>query len=690
MLRGDSGEFQWAMASLNIPHATGYPLFTLLGYAWLHVPIAAPAAWRLNLLAAFFGAAAVAMVFLLSHMITRRVDAALASAAFLALAPVFWFNASILEVYTLNAFLLALILYLLVRWSHNTTSSWPLYLAFLTLGFALAHHRLIVLALPCILIFLVLCERRFMLSWRRLILCAILLLPGIALYTFVPLRLLASGSTLHFALYDIILGQEFSASFFREYHPEILWQIPFRNFHIGLILVALGAISFFRQARNIAVLFILIYITDAAFCLAYWVPDVQVFMTPSFVIFSVWIGAGARWVIDAVASFIRTPRASWAPGFASIFLMLLPFLGVYQYPNIVAEVSAEAGNSEPRARALLTSSLPEGSLLELDWETATAVRFIQSTESARQDIEARLIKVGDPQELDWLLKNVDSGRPSFVEQSIKWTRAVAGYRILGAPVGLSQIVRDSPIVRPEAEKIDDSVSLVGLQIVPGTLGLYWKVNGRIERDLATFVHFFDARGDPLGQEDHAPCCEAVYGYRTSEWEAGRQVADTFRGAPPGAEYIQVGMYALNGGDIDTYGRTIFLQIFPIEPPSSVRPLGIGLGDWVVARGYDLSNEVNSLRFTVYWQAQSTVDRDYTVFVHLLDASGKTIEQIDRQPLKSAFPTSAWKAGEVVADTFDLPAASNQMELEFGLYDAATGTRLARSDGAGNSIVIKVK
>jgi hypothetical protein len=34
MLGGDSGEFQGAMASLNVAHATGYPLFMLLGHLW--------------------------------------------------------------------------------------------------------------------------------------------------------------------------------------------------------------------------------------------------------------------------------------------------------------------------------------------------------------------------------------------------------------------------------------------------------------------------------------------------------------------------------------------------------------------------------------------------------------------------------------------------------------------------------
>ncbi|MGE5139737.1 MAG: DUF2723 domain-containing protein, partial [Rudaea sp.] len=143
MLRGDSGEFQWAMASLNVAHATGYPLYTLIGHAWLQLPLPGLPAWRLNLLSALFGAGAVMMVTILGWKLTRRIDAALAGAAFFAVAPVFWFNASILEVYTLNAFLLAHILFLLIRWGETPVAQrtdTPLFAAFFVIGLSLAHH----------------------------------------------------------------------------------------------------------------------------------------------------------------------------------------------------------------------------------------------------------------------------------------------------------------------------------------------------------------------------------------------------------------------------------------------------------------------------------------------------------------------------------------------------------------------
>jgi asparagine N-glycosylation enzyme membrane subunit Stt3 len=191
MLRGDSGEFQWAMASLNVAHATGYPLLTLLGYSWQLVPLSNNIAWQLNLLSPFFAALAAATIFVLIRSITSQSDAALIGTLFFALTPVMWFNASILEVYSLHAFLLTLILYLLWRWSLQRTSPNPsfvrrgdaaLYLACFILGLAFAHHRLIVLALPGLFYFLIATEPRFLSNLPRLLLCVVLVVPGLLLY----------------------------------------------------------------------------------------------------------------------------------------------------------------------------------------------------------------------------------------------------------------------------------------------------------------------------------------------------------------------------------------------------------------------------------------------------------------------------------------------------------------------------
>src|SRR5262245_14064014 len=60
---GDSGELVTAVATLGIPHPTGYPLYVLLGHLWtMLVPIGEPA-WRMSLFSAACGGGAAAVLY---------------------------------------------------------------------------------------------------------------------------------------------------------------------------------------------------------------------------------------------------------------------------------------------------------------------------------------------------------------------------------------------------------------------------------------------------------------------------------------------------------------------------------------------------------------------------------------------------------------------------------------------------
>jgi len=82
-----------------------------------------------------------------------------------------------------------------------------------------------------------------------------------------------------------------------------------------------------------------------------------------------------------------------------------------------------------------------------------------------------------------------------------------------------------------------------------------------------------------------------------------------------------------------------------------------------------------------WQAIAAPERDATVFLHLIDESGKIVAQRDQRPFAGRFPLPAWQTGEVLQDLYliSLPSElpSGQYSLKIGLYDG--GGRLARSD-----------
>lgn len=118
----------------------------------------------------------------------------------------------------------------------------------------------------------------------------------------------------------------------------------------------------------------------------------------------------------------------------------------------------------------------------------------------------------------------------------------------------------------------------------------------------------------------------------------------------------------------------------------------GLGESIRLHGYALrdgeGNAVDRVELdpgqavdlTLYWQATSAVDDDYTVFVHLLDPTGWLRGQQDNQPRNGTFPTRAWVQGELVVDRYHVPvsgdAPAGEYLLEVGMYHSGDGARLS--------------
>ncbi|MBI5293554.1 MAG: glycosyltransferase family 39 protein [Chloroflexi bacterium] len=108
-------------------------------------------------------------------------------------------------------------------------------------------------------------------------------------------------------------------------------------------------------------------------------------------------------------------------------------------------------------------------------------------------------------------------------------------------------------------------------------------------------------------------------------------------------------------------------------PAEMRLLGYGLEA-------DAVNPGGSLRLTLYWQSLVAMDRDWSVFVHVVDDNGIVVAQRDTYPGMGLMPARKWAIGHTLADTYvlALPAttyAPAAARLEIGLYDYATGERL---------------
>ncbi|MDX1413222.1 MAG: glycosyltransferase family 39 protein [Candidatus Promineifilaceae bacterium] len=74
-------------------------------------------------------------------------------------------------------------------------------------------------------------------------------------------------------------------------------------------------------------------------------------------------------------------------------------------------------------------------------------------------------------------------------------------------------------------------------------------------------------------------------------------------------------------------------------------------------GYDISpaSAVPDERFdvTLYWQVTDETDRDMSLFVQLVNYQGERVAGRDTHPGLGRYPTSRWRAGEIIKDTIPL-------------------------------------
>jgi 4-amino-4-deoxy-L-arabinose transferase-like glycosyltransferase len=139
-----------------------------------------------------------------------------------------------------------------------------------------------------------------------------------------------------------------------------------------------------------------------------------------------------------------------------------------------------------------------------------------------------------------------------------------------------------------------------------------------------------------------------------------------------------------------------IKVTPAPPSAEelqrAQPSGAQFANLFALQGYRLDETARageSPGMTLYWKSIAKTDKDYTVFVHLIDSSGRVRAQVDAQPRGGTYPTSIWDAGEVIRDDYTLPLprdlAPGEYTIEVGAYEYPSLTRLTVSDADGNRL-----
>ncbi len=102
-------------------------------------------------------------------------------------------------------------------------------------------------------------------------------------------------------------------------------------------------------------------------------------------------------------------------------------------------------------------------------------------------------------------------------------------------------------------------------------------------------------------------------------------------------------------------------------------------------GYDLHGTSvhpgGSVRVTLYWQSLIAMDRNWSVFLHIVDNDGIIVAQRDRYPGQGLLATTFMRPGQTFADDYVVAIPTSaytpaNARIRVGLYDLRDGARLS--------------
>jgi hypothetical protein len=388
----DSGELITSSFLLSPGHPPGYPLYVMIGKSATFLPFGS-VAYKVNMMAAFFSALAALVVFLLTfkiiegHGIGEKVGElkgviALATALTFAFSFNLWNQANIAEVYPLNTFLTGLLIYILLIWRDRvsgrqsavgsqqslstsqllnpstsvsqqlpTPDSRLIYLVSFLLGLGIGNHHTLIVIIPVLFLVVAVANWRLLFNVRTWGISLALFFLGLSVYMLLPIRA-TMNPELNWGDPDTL--SKFKWVFFREGYPKgglyrpwsLFWKqlktfdIVYEFSGVGLLMGFLGIVAYLRAKMLEAMATLTVILVLSLGIIIYGNPIeenvflIESFHTPSYMVFSVWIGAGMFFILSLVFRFAGNVIESKAmkAGVVLSILLLPASLLAYFYP----------------------------------------------------------------------------------------------------------------------------------------------------------------------------------------------------------------------------------------------------------------------------------------------------------------------------------------------------------------------
>jgi hypothetical protein len=189
------------------------------------------------------------------------------------------------------------------------------------------------------------------------------------------------------------------------------------------------------------------------------------------------------------------------------------------------------------------------------------MRYLRIVEGIEADIRLQSANLWRERACAKLLEAAGSVGAAYVATDVTVTRLPDGYQVSAGPQFL-RISSEPPQFERLDRQLQPQLLLQGASWDGSLLVLRWLVSGSpLAADYTTYAHFFDAEGQPLGQQDKGMGAELSCWYPPTTWPVGQVVQDLFV-LPPETSSVRVGVYSYKDGQIQPFGPDTTIDLGP--------------------------------------------------------------------------------------------------------------------------------
>ncbi len=421
----DAGELAAVQHTLGVAHPTGYPLFTLLGFLWSKLPLAASVIVRLNILAAVFCALGNFFVFKTFILVLQNpvpvslpgkpssskqkqpvpvkpthtslpplliTLAAAVGTSFAAFSKTYWMQSTGVEVYSLHIALVSVFIYYataLFQQSQVSSRQWLVLGLFL--GLCFSNHMTSVLLLPGFVFLVIKKSPSLMLFFVNTVKVVSASAMVVVLFYF-SLMIIATmqplfnwGNPSSFQnLFRHVTGKQYQVWMFSSSKAAAdNLEMFIQNFQdefslIGVGFMLAGAFYLARKNKSVFWFFLLSFVVTVFYSINYSIKDLLPYFLLAFISASVFMGAAMRWIFEYVENFQSRP----ALGFIALGIPV--FLLSFNFPKVNQRDTYFVGDYTKEA---LMSVEPGSLILSYQWDVLISpAYYYQHVEKLASDV----------------------------------------------------------------------------------------------------------------------------------------------------------------------------------------------------------------------------------------------------------------------------------------------------------------